>query len=223
MAAAGCSPRPRSGTGRPDVPQASAAIPAAPATVAGRSQRRFTSTRWGFSIDEPEGWPVRRGFRGGYLATHTWKTYAAPGSRGTPVVALGVPGSDHVSAAEIRIGGSRSPAEVARCTQPPDSVRAGSARRVAIDGIPFTRFDAGDAAMSHYLDVRSYRTVHDGACYAIDLVVYGTNPAVYSPPATPPFTRAHAFAQMEQVLQGFRFSTPTAPRQAAASASTALR
>lgn len=140
------------------------------------------------------------------------------------MVALAIPGSNRVTAAEIRIGASRAPDQVRHCAEPPSSVHPGSVGDAMIDGIHFTRFDAGDAAMSHYLDVHSYRTVHAGTCYAIDLVVFGTNPAVYSPPATPPFTREQAFARMRQVLQGFRFTTAVPSRhQAAASASTTSR
>jgi hypothetical protein len=221
LAVTGCSRRQRTGGERADAPRLPAATLPPAVSAAGRPTPRFTSLHWGFSIDPPAGWQVRRGFRGGYLASDTWKTYAAPDSHGTPVIALTVPGSNDVTAAEIRIGASRAPEEVARCTKPPDAVRAVGTGQATINGIRFTRFDAGDAAMSHYLDVRSYRTVHDGACYAIDLVVYGTNPEVYSPPATPPFTREQAFAQMRRVLQGFRFTAPG--RQAAASASTASR
>ncbi|HJP99247.1 MAG TPA: hypothetical protein VJ862_11840 [Rhodanobacteraceae bacterium] len=190
------------------------------ATAAGEAASRFTSQRWGFSIDHPADWQVRRGFRGGYLATGAWKTYAAPGSHGTPVVALEAPGSDHITAAEIRIGASRSPPELARCMKPPNAVRAGSIGDVRINGIHFTRFDAGNAAMSHYLDVRSYRSVHEGACYAVDLLVCGTNPGVYSPPATPPFTREQAFAKMQQLLRSFRFTSAAPPGQATTSGST---
>jgi hypothetical protein len=224
VAVAGCSRRQRTGSERADAPRLPAATLPPAVNAAGNPTLRFASLHWGFSIDQPAGWQVRRDFRGGYLASDTWKTYAAPGSHGTPVIALTVPGSNHVTAAEIRIGASRSPEEVARCTKPPDAARAGGIGQATINGIRFTRFDAGDAAMSHYLDVRSYRTVHDGACYAIDLVVYGTNPEVYSPRATPPFTRQQAFAQMQRVLQDFRFTAPARPeRQAAASASTASR
>lgn len=60
-----------------------------------------------------------------------------------------------------------------------------------------------------------------GASYAIDLLVYGVNPGVYDPPATPPFSDANAFAAMRTVIQGFRFATPAG--QSAASASTAAR
>lgn len=205
-AMAGCSSRQQAAAGQSEAPPTVAGSPVpAVAASAGRTPR-FASTRWGFSIDDPAGWQVRRGFHGGYLASDTWKTYAAPDSQGTAVVALTVPGSNHVTAAEIRIGASRSPEEVARCTKPSSAVRSGSVAQVTIHGTRFTRFDSGDAAMSHYLNVRSYRTVHDGTCYAIDLVVFGTNPEVYSPPATPPFTREQAFARMQRLLQGFRFT-----------------
>lgn len=195
------------------------------AAVAATGERspRFVSAHWDFSIDHPAAWQVRRGFRGGYLASDAWKTYAGPDSRGTPVVALTIPGSNHITAAEIRIGASRSPEEVRRCAEPPSAARTGSIGQATIDGIRFIRFDAGDAAMSHYLDVHSFRTVHDGTCYAIDLVVFGTNPEVYSPPATPPFTREQAFDRMQQVLRGFRFTRVAPERQPAASDSTAAR
>ena len=206
IAVSGCSGRQRTDAGRSQVPRP--AVPASAAAVAGIGERtpRFASVRWDFSIDHPAGWQVRHEFRGGYLASDAWKTYAAPDSKGTPVVALAVPGSSQITAAEIRIGASRSPEEVAGCTKPASAVRSGSVGQAPIDGIRFTRFDAGDAAMSHYLDVRSYRTVHDGTCYAIDLVVFGTNPEVYSPPATPPFTREAAFAKMQAVVRSFRFT-----------------
>jgi hypothetical protein len=63
--------------------------------------------------------------------------------------------------------------------------------------------------------------VHGGACYAIDLLVYGVNPQVYDPPATPPFSDADAFEAMRTVLGSFAFEGPA--DQPAASASTAAR
>jgi hypothetical protein len=184
-------------TGAPDTASAVTGSPHSP---------RFASQRWGFTINYPVDSQVQPDFRHSYLQTGTWKAYAAPDSHGLPVVALVMPGSDQITDAEVRIGASDSRTDVARCTTPPQAVRAGSVGKVVINGIPFTHFEAGDAAMSHYLDVHGYRVVHAGTCYAIDLLVYGTNPAVYSPPATPPFTRAQAFAWMRAVLDTFRFT-----------------
>ena len=164
------------------------------------------SERFGFRIEYPKGWTAQREFHGSYLANGTWKTYAAPGSSGTPVAALVVAGSNHVTDAEVRIGVSRAPEEVQACATPPSSLRDGSTSREHIDGADFVTFHASDAAMSHYLDVHSYRAVHAGACYAIDLLVYGTDPQVYDPPAKTPFSKQQAFTAMRDVLRTFHFT-----------------
>ncbi|MGH8213405.1 MAG: hypothetical protein ACREPP_09285 [Rhodanobacteraceae bacterium] len=178
-----------------------AASPAPHASAAGG----YTDSPWGFHMDAPPGWKIRHDFTHEYLANDSWKTYAAPDSRGTAVVSLTLPGSNEITSAEIRVGASRDAREIAQCTEPPDSFRAGSLHHERIGDIDFTAFDAADAAMSHYLDVHGYRALHDGACYAIDLLVYGTNPQVYDPPAMPPFSKEQATARMMPVLRTFRF------------------
>lgn len=193
----------------------------APAISAPEASPAFVSQAWGFRIDVPSGWTLRRNFQSSYLTNDAWKTFAAPGSQGEPVLSLTVPGSNHITDAELRIGVSRAPAEVQRCTTPPSAMRAGSIATQRINGVPFTTFEAADAAMSHHLTVHAFRVVHGGACYAIDLLVFGVNPQVYDPPATPPFSDAKAFAAMRAVIQTFRFEQPTS--QPAANASTAAR
>lgn len=187
-------------------PPAGTTASSAPAVTSIPHSPQFASKRWGFTIAYPADSQVQRDFRHSYLQTGTWKTYAAPDSRGLPVIALTMPGSNHITDAEVRIGVSDNGLELAQCTTPPQAVRKGSVGEVVVNGIPFTHFEAGDAAMSHYLDVHGYRVVHAGTCYAIDLLVYGTNPEVYSPPAKPPFTREQAFTRMRAVLDTFRFT-----------------
>lgn len=181
----------------------------------------LASNAWGFRINAPPGWTVRQDFQSSYLANGAWKTFAAPDSQGEPVLSLTVPGSNQITDAEFRIGASRNPAEVQRCTAPPPGVVAGSVATQRINDIPFTTFEAADAAMSHHLTVHAWRVVHGGACYAIDLLVFGVNPEVYDPPATPPFSDAHAFDAMRAVIRTFAFEQPA--NQSAASASTAAR
>lgn len=168
------------------------------------SERSFHSARYGFTLHYAPQLRMTRSFRRNDLGNGRWKAYAGPGSAGDPVVALVLPGSNHVTAAELRIGASRDPAAVRSCTQPPGAAQGTPSRRT-VDGVPFTYFRAADAAMSHYLETRSYRAVHDGACIAIDLLVTGTRPEVYDPPATPPFTQARAFERLQRALRGFRF------------------
>ncbi|HET6631730.1 MAG TPA: hypothetical protein VFG73_03375 [Rhodanobacteraceae bacterium] len=167
--------------------------------------QRYRSDRYGFRIDYPADWTAQRDFDHGYLANGAWKTYAPAGSVGTPVLALVMPHSNDVTAAELRIGVSSDADAVQHCSEPSGAVR-GAVGHATLAGTRFTRFEAADAAMSHYLTVHSYRAVHDGRCYAIDLLVTGTNPQVYDPPATPPFSRDQAFARLHAVLQGFRFT-----------------
>ena len=179
------------------------------------------SGAWGFRIDVPRGWTTRKDFRSGYLANGAWKAFATPDSQGEPVLSLTMPGSNRVTDAEIRIGASRAPEEVQRCTAPPPAAAADSVTTRRINGIAFTTFKAGDAAMSHHLNVRAYRVVRNGACYAIDLLVFGVNLQVYDPPVKPPFSDAHAFDAMRAVVRTFSFERPAG--QPAASAATAER
>ena len=176
------------------------------ATAPSTEADAYADRSWGFRIEVPSHWTAHRDFVHGYLANDSWKAYAAPDSHGTAIVSLTLPGSNEITSAEIRIGASRGADEIAQCSVPPDSLRAGSLHHERIGDVDFTVFEAADAAMSHDLDVRGYRTVHDGACYAIDLLVYGTNPAVYDPPPKPPFSNGQAFARMMPVLRTFRFT-----------------
>lgn len=176
---------------------------ASPTTTA--PMHAYRDARWHFGIDVPPGWALHHDFTVAYLANGAWKTYADLQSQGTPVLALVVPGSNRITDAEIRIGASHAAVEVQRCTTPPDTAHPGSLTDKEIDGVGFMAFTASDAAMSHHLDVHSYRTVHDGVCYAIDLLVYGVDPQVFDPPATPPFSREQAFTRMRSVLASFRF------------------
>lgn len=193
--------------------------PAARAATAARrvDSDTFVSEAWRFRIDVPPGWAVRHDFQSGYLANGAWKSYASPDSHGQPVVALSMPGSNNITDAETRIGTSRDAREVHGCIMPPTAVRPGSVASRNIHGVTFTTFETADAAMSHHLDVQAYRTVRDGACYAIDLLVFGANPAVHDPPATPPFSDAHAFEAMREVLQSLEFVDAADPPVASAS------
>jgi hypothetical protein len=194
------------GTGDRDRAHGPASGASAPSRVALPRGQVYRDATWQFAIDVPAGWAIQHDFESSYLANGTWKTYAGPQSQGTPVVALVVPDSNRITDAEIRIGVSRSAAEVSRCTTPPDAARAGSQGHEMIGGLEFVTFAASDAGMSHHLDVHGYRVVHDGACYAIDLLVYGVNPQVFDPPATPPFSREQAFTLMHPVVESFRFT-----------------
>lgn len=159
----------------------------------------FAEPAPGIAVRPVTGSTVHRDFKRSYLAMDAWTLYATEGSTGRPLVALVLDGSNAVTSAEMRIGRSDSPADVKACTaRPPDA--AGKADTVDVDGVRTTHFSSSDAAMSHYLTADSYRVVHGGACYAIDLIIAGTRPEVYEPPRTPPFSAQQAKAALASML-----------------------
>lgn len=168
--------------------------------------KRFQNVRLGFYIDYPSGMASSVRFDSQYLANDQWKTYADTDSSGTAVLMLTLPGSNDVTAGELRIGISSDKKEIRRCDQPPSAAQPSTRDTAAINGTTFTTWHAHDAGMSHYLKVHSYRVVHGGYCYAIDLLVTGTNPKVYDPPRKPPFSQEEAFASLHKALWGFQFT-----------------
>ncbi|HET6432632.1 hypothetical protein [Dyella sp.] len=196
---AGCQHGPPAG---PDTEHA----PAAPATTPPADAPDFVDDALGLSLTAPAGMQLRHDFQRSYLGNGEWKTYAGPHSNGSPRVALVKDGSGHLLAAELRIGTSDEPTAVARCRKLPDSAEPGSVTQVTLDGVPFVRFRAADAAMSHFMQVQSYRTVRAGQCVAIDLLVYGTRPEVYDPPRSAPFTQAQAWSALHAALASLHWA-----------------
>lgn len=182
----------------------STAVPTAASSGPTAGWKRFDSQKWGFRIDYPDAWNAGQSFGTSYFSTGTWKSYATAGSKGTPIVALTLPGSNKVTTAQLRIGASSDAQAVAHCFDLPATASSGGDHQM-LNGVPFVHFRAGDASMSHYVNVESYRAVHAGRCYAIDLWIAGTRPQVYSPPATPPFTHDQAEKRLQSALHTFRF------------------
>jgi hypothetical protein len=60
--------------------------------------------------------------------------------------------------------------------------------------------------MSHYQSVDAYRSVRNGRCIAINLLVAGARPEVCDPSATPPFDEATARARLQEALGAVRIN-----------------
>lgn len=203
---AGCSPQTGSDAGAVPQPSgtdpgaAKAADPVAASTT--RSAPLYAEPGAGVAIAPVAGMRVAQDFKRDYLASPNWKLFAEPDSTGAPLAALVMDGSNKITAAELRIGSSDDAAAMKECLLPPaEATGAGTPATVEIDGVPFTHFSVGDAAMSHYVNAESYRAVREGTCYAVDLVIAGTRPDVYDPPALPPFTQEAAKAKLQEALK----------------------
>lgn len=178
--------------------------PAPAASTPPAQGEAYTDAQHGFSVTVPADMSLRHDFQRSYLGDGAWKAFAPPGSQGSPVFALVLQGSNRITAAELRLGVSSDADAVAHCLDAPEGVSDGKATTEQRNGVTYTRFHAGDAAMNHYLEVEAYRTVRKQRCYAIDLLITGTNPQVYDPPATPPFDRVAAQQKLRDAFAGFR-------------------
>jgi len=211
LALTACSQPAAEGAGTPDAPVASGADPGAakgagaPVSAEARDAVAgpvYAEGKGGIALRAVAGTRVAHDFQRDYLASPSWKLFAPPESVGTPLVALVLDGSDRVTAAELRIGRSDDAAAVSEClATPAEATGPAAPATVDIGGVPFTHFSVGDAAMSHYVNAESYRALHSGACYAIDLVVAGTRPEVYDPPRTPPFSQQDAASRLAEALK----------------------
>jgi hypothetical protein len=182
------------------------ADPVPPVTRREAPQFQFSDDEIGLAIAPTPGFTLKRNFTRDYLSGGEWKTFAAPDVRGEPLVALVLDGSDKITAAELRVGTSTDSHAVVTCLDPPEGASTEAPDEVRIDGQPFRHFRAGDAAMSHYRSVDAYRHVRNERCIAIDLLVAGTRPEVYDPPATPPFDEATARARLLEALAAVRIT-----------------
>lgn len=179
-------------------PAADATADPAPSPPAGPAPV-FADASIGLRLMPVPGTTLERDFDREYLDTDGWKAFAPGDSEGKPLAALVLDGSNDLAAAELRIGSSDSLREAARCLEPPPEAQ-GDPDQVEIGGVAFVHFRAGDAAMSHFLQVEGYRSVRNGRCVAIDLMVSGTRPEVYDPPRKPPFDTGAAVARLHQAL-----------------------
>jgi hypothetical protein len=169
------------------------------------AETTYTNTTYGFSISYPNAFIATSTFASSYLLPTDWNIYADQGT-GEQVVAIEYPGSNDVLSSELRIGVSSDAAQVKSCDTFDTDQTGIKTSTHAINGEEFYIGTASDAAMSHFSYTESYRIVHDGTCYALDLVSFGTDPEVYSPPRSVPFDEKTAEAALEQVAESFVFT-----------------
>lgn len=127
----------------------------------------------------------------------------APGER---LILLKLPESDDITTALWRLGASDDATAVDHCLALPANTQAMSSK-TTIAGKAFSGFTLGDAGMSHFQNAEGYRAVVDGRCYAIDLIVQGTNGEVYDPPRKAPFSQEDAMSRLRSINDGVSFDS----------------
>lgn len=172
-------------------------------------QARFHSQHYGLAFDYPGKLTVRHDFQSGYFPGERWNPDAPDDVPGDMLLALRLPASNEVTKGILRLGASDAPVARQHCTLSQSAVASlprGESGQTRIDGVTFQRVTRSDAGMNHYRRMHSYRAVQDGHCIAIDIIVAGTNPQVYEPPRSAPFSSDAAFQRLTALLDGLRIA-----------------
>lgn len=165
----------------------------------------FASPAYDVHMVYPADLEAARGFRAGYFLDRRWNPDAGVDVPGDGLLTLTLPGSNKLLTAQLRLGASDAGQALRDCPLPEDRSRR-DVTSVVIDGVTFRRRDTADAAMNHFLARHAYRGVARGHCYALDLIVDGSNPGVYPDHPTPPMTRQEAFKRLTALLDGLSFA-----------------
>ena len=179
-------------------------------------QAIFTDGEDGFSIRYPEEYQTDDTFMTFYHLPANWRVNAAPHATGTPVIALIGYRTQSENTypryfdAEVRIGVSSDPKEVARCEQVGNHEGETALPDTVIGGATFKVFAFESAGMMQYLKGISYRTVHEGKCFAIEQLQTGSSyrEDPMSSKDIPDTTLQAHYNALADVVKTFSFSRP---------------
>ncbi len=142
----------------------------------------YSNGAYGFTLFYPESAEVNYGFEpGGYHLAAAWRANALPDAAGNPIVEI-VPYEvtnertypRHFTAL-VRVGASTDPKELAACERATEDQGETQLPDAIINGITWKAFSFQNAGMMQYVSGISYRTVHEGACIALERIRVGSS------------------------------------------------
>jgi hypothetical protein len=144
---------------------------------------------------------------GGVDQTPDWKVGST--TLGTLLAAVTISGDfqpkTNFSDARFTVGASVATGTIATCLTEGNGGPA-SSTSVMIGGTQFSKIEMSDAGAGNRYETTSYRTVHDGQCYAIEYTIHSTNIDNYSPEAgITEFDKAKVEGVLEGMVQSFQF------------------
>jgi len=175
------------------------------------------SEAYGFDITAPAGVIPEASFKKYYDLSDAWRALAPSGgaaSVGVPVVSLPILQMDNTQTdpkvyplyfdAEVRVGVSSS---TATCYQSDAGVAGETAADATINGVAFKKFSFSETSAGNYLPGESYRTVHDGLCFAVEQVKTGSSyRQANMEEALSDSDLAEYYAQAAEAVQTFKFT-----------------
>jgi hypothetical protein len=143
--------------------------------------KTYTNDEYGFEFKCPEGSQINNTFEPYNHLSDKWRVGISGDTYGKPAASIIVLRIENEStypryfAAELRIGVSSDPQDLASYVNPSDIETAAEPPVEVINGISFNKFIIHDAAMMQYIEGISYRTVNNGICFAIEQIKTGSN------------------------------------------------
>ena len=180
----------------------------------------YRNDQYGFSLKFPKNLSVTTTFKQFYALGNSWRAELFD-ERGTgmPVVSIAVFQVDNQHdgsaqgkpyplyfSAEVRVGVSSDSTDIENCLKPDSNYTNQPETDMVINGVTFKKFNFQNAAMMQYVAGESYRTVHNGICYAVEQIKTGSN--YRDPSMLPGITDAtlNQYYEQEQIIvQSFKF------------------
>ncbi len=111
--------------------------------------------------------------------------------------------STNLSEAMVIIGVSRDANIVAQCTSAVSPEEPGPQK--TISGAAFSTFSALSAGAGNRFESTSYRTLHNGVCYAITKLIHYGVLENYDPDAVHAYDARALNAKLDPIVQSFQF------------------
>lgn len=139
----------------------------------------YQNKQFNIRLNVPSKLHLQPKFQRGYLLSEQWRFDDGNRNRGLGDALVQITAADFKSdyfpryfSASMRIGVSRDHTAVANCLK---AGPMGKLKQTEINGIPFDVFPIQEAAMSHVVDGKSYRTVRNQTCYAVEIITAYSN------------------------------------------------
>lgn len=158
-------------------------------------------------------YPIDFGVNDNYSVapTDNWREGTPGGPRLQPFT-LTVPRAfepqTNFAEATLTVGASGDAAAVAQCLAiepmgPPTQLPTSTAM---INGTAFTVFHLSDAGAGNLYETTSYRTIHDGQCWAVEYTIHSSEIGNYPPEyGLRPFDEAELHDVLDRIVGTFRF------------------
>lgn len=177
-------------------------------------QSIYASGEYGFTLRYPTASQIEESFSSTYRAPTSWRVNALGSATGTPLLAViayhvvNEKAYPRYYTALVRLGVSGYPKEVKNCEKPTTDQGEEALSDVELNGTTWKAFSFESAGMMQYVRGVSYRTLHNGLCYALEKIVAGSS-YKDDPPSKADVSQTvldQKYADLDRIVETMTFS-----------------